>query len=322
MDIGIPLMQPATMKERRVRGEAFLDLSLSEIGEGYGRLRMIHPGADAAMLSSLRQYGQLTPVVVCRGDEERYELIDGFKRLRAARQLHGFTTLKARCLDGSTPVCKAAMVQLNGVGQSMGDMEEALVVYSLHREDGLTQVEIATLLGRHKSWVCRRIALIERLSDETQEHIRLGLVGASIGRELAKLPRGNQEAALSAIAKHRLTCRETEKLVSALLSRPRWEHEAILRCPEAVLGEVTGSSPHPGDRRRSWITSPLYWKLLAMERCCVSVLQEVDLQVRMPLAWGDAALLRPVMVRAIEAAERSTEALKQVLSCGSVNERF
>ena len=45
-------------------------------------------------------------------------------------------------------------------------MEEALVVHSLFHEDTLSQIEIATLLGRHKSWVCRRIALIDRLCDE------------------------------------------------------------------------------------------------------------------------------------------------------------
>ena len=34
-------------------------------------------------------------------------------------------------------------------------------MHALVREDGLTQVEAAELLGRHKSWVCRRLALLE-----------------------------------------------------------------------------------------------------------------------------------------------------------------
>ena len=48
-------------------------------------------------------------------------------------------------------VCKAAMIQLNWSGRSINEMEEALVVQSLHREDGLTQIEIAALIGRNKS---------------------------------------------------------------------------------------------------------------------------------------------------------------------------
>ena len=39
-------------------------------------------------------------------------------------------------------------------------------MFALVREDGLSQVEVAGLLGRHKSWVHRRLALLERLCDE------------------------------------------------------------------------------------------------------------------------------------------------------------
>jgi len=60
--------------------------------------------------------------------------------------------------------CKAAILQLNRVGRNISSMEEALVVHSLCHDDGLSQVEIAGLLGRHKSWVSRRVALIARLS--------------------------------------------------------------------------------------------------------------------------------------------------------------
>src|SRR4030042_986974 len=114
-------------------------------------------------------------------------------------------------------------------------MEEALVVQSLYREDGLTQVEIATLLGRDKSWVSRRISLIERLSEEVQEDLRLGLISVITGRDLAKLPRGNQKEAVDALLKRRYTTREAAKLIGYLLSRPRWEYSAILSRPWEVV---------------------------------------------------------------------------------------
>lgn len=108
-------------------------------------------------------------------------------------------------------VCKAATPQLNWSDRSINEMEEALVLQSLHREDGLTQIEIATLLGRDKSWVSRRISLVERLSEEVQEDIRLGLLSVMTSRELAKLPRGNQKEAAEAILKGRYTTREAGK---------------------------------------------------------------------------------------------------------------
>jgi ParB/RepB/Spo0J family partition protein len=213
--------------------ESIVDIPVSAMGENYGRFRLAHSGAEGLVLESMRQFGQILPVVVVSA-AQGYELIDGFKRLRACRKLGMRTTqAKVLCL-GDRPV-KAAILQLNWKARSIRELEEALIVRSLHREDNLSQVQIATLLGRHKSWVCRRIDLVERLCDEALSHLKLGLIGSGHGRQLVRLPRGNQEKALETILKHRLCCKEAEKLVSMLLERPRWEHEAILHLPLEIL---------------------------------------------------------------------------------------
>jgi ParB/RepB/Spo0J family partition protein len=209
------------------------EIDVSEIGERYGVYRIVNPRVDAAMVKSIRKYGQISPVVCVQG-EQGYELIDGYKRLRACRRLDK-RTLRATMMEVKGRVCKAAIIQLNWSGRSINDMEEALVVQSLHREDGLTQIEIAALIGRDKSWVSRRISLIERLSEDVQEDIRLGLISVITGRELAKLPRGNQKEAADAILKRRYTTREAAKLIGYLLSRPRWEYSAILSRPWEVV---------------------------------------------------------------------------------------
>jgi ParB/RepB/Spo0J family partition protein len=257
------------MKENLELQETFLEIALWQIGHSYGRFRLTDPQADAFMVESVRRYGQLCPVMVGRTHEGGYELVDGFKRFRACKQL-GFETLKARVLDGRVHALKACMIHLNWKARSITDLEEALVIQSLYREDGLTQVEIATLLGRHKSWVCRRISLIEKLCDEVVSHLRVGLIRATIGRELARLPRGNQEPALSAILKHRLTCRETQRLISMLLERPRWEHEAILRFPQQILDDR--NPPRPGQCSLRRVDGRLHEKLRAIERCSQSIM--------------------------------------------------
>ena len=137
----------------------------------------------AGIVDSLRHFGQVFPVVVT----ERYELIDGFKRVRALRHL-GVERVRAMVLDLGVHALKAAILDLNRRRGAISDLEEGMVVHSLCREDGLSQVEVAVLVGRHKSWVCRRLSLIERLCDEALEHIRLGLIHKSIGRELSRLP--------------------------------------------------------------------------------------------------------------------------------------
>ncbi len=48
------------------------------------------------------------------------------------------------------------------------ELEEAWIIQALVREDGLSQVEVAEL-GRHRSWACRRLALIERLGFKARD---------------------------------------------------------------------------------------------------------------------------------------------------------
>jgi ParB/RepB/Spo0J family partition protein len=250
-----------------------LELALGDIAEGLSRLRLIHPPSDRAMVESMGRYGQLSPVVVAPSMEGGYELVDGFKRLRACRKL-GVEKLRATVLEGGRRALKAAMIQLNWKARSMGKLEEAMVMHSLVHDDGLTQLEIATLLGRHKSWVSRRISLIERLCEELLEHMRLGLLSATLGRELARLPRGNQEAALATIQKYHLTTRESGRLVSILLERSRWNGEAILRFPQEILEDR--SPPCPRQRALGRAAHPLLGRLIAIERSALWISKRLE----------------------------------------------
>ena len=72
------------------------------------------------------------------------------------------------------------------------ELEEAWIIHALVREDGMSQVEVAELLGRHKSWVCRRLALLERLGSKARDELRVGLLsphdGAATGAVAAGQP--------------------------------------------------------------------------------------------------------------------------------------
>ena len=61
-------------------------LAVEVLGERYRRYRLSDPAAEEAMARSLRRYGQIAPVVVCVHDGTA-EVVDGFKRLAAARLL-------------------------------------------------------------------------------------------------------------------------------------------------------------------------------------------------------------------------------------------
>ena len=72
-------------------------LPLEWIDERLHRYRLAQPKVEKRMAESLERYGQVSPVVICLQEEE-YVLIDGFKRLTAAKRLKGMTSLQARRL--------------------------------------------------------------------------------------------------------------------------------------------------------------------------------------------------------------------------------
>ena len=86
----------------------------------------------------MSRYGQLTPVVIGASCDDRYEMVDGFKRLRAGRKL-GYSGLQARVMSGSERVMKAAIIHLNTQVRTIADLETALVIQSLCRKNGLSQ---------------------------------------------------------------------------------------------------------------------------------------------------------------------------------------
>jgi hypothetical protein len=196
--------------------------------------------------------------VVVGQHEGGYQMVDGFKRLRAGRRL-SCKSLKARVMAGGRRAMKAAIIYLNTKARPIADIESAMVIRSLYRQDHLSQVEIAALLDRHKSFVCRRLKLVERLSDEVLEHLKLGLINITIGRELSRLPAGNQAKALAVILKYGFTGKESAQLVGLLLQQPRWSGQMLLQYPEPILNQRHEQRP-----RRDWCRS-FYNRLVKMD---------------------------------------------------------
>lgn len=210
-------------------------LPLEAIGQRFSTLRLCRPAAVARMEASLRRHGQIAPVVVCPAAEDGFELVDGFKRLAAARAIDGFRGLSAHVLETEARVAKAALLQLNWVARPVSDFEEALVVRSLCRDDGLTQAEVSLLVGRDRSWVSRRLSLVERLSETLQDDLRLGLLRPTEARELSRVPRGTQPKVLQSCREHRLSSRDVARLCQLVLQTDPHAQQALLENPIATL---------------------------------------------------------------------------------------
>jgi hypothetical protein len=247
------------------------------------------------MMRSLSSYGQLSPVTACRRDD-RTELLDGFKRHVAAARI-GWPTLSVRLVDVDEQSAKAAIFGLNRTGQHPSELEEAWIVQALVREDGLSQLEAAELLGRHKSWVCRRLAFLERLCGEAQADLRLGLLSPSLARQLTRLPAGNQAAVLAVARRESLLLAEVQGVIDLLRGTTPEQEALLLQDPRAALLQATGV---PGPVRDPRL-SPAGQRLARQLALLLDLLSRLENWQRHPglaeLKRDDRRLLAPQFAR-------------------------
>lgn len=219
-------------------------IEVAQLGERLSSLRLCEPAALAVVRRSLEQHGQLTPLLLF-ADAGGLEIVDGFKRVRAARAL-GWPRLAAR-IDEVSPIdAKLRLLEVHD-GRALSELEEAWLVRSLYREDRLNLPQIASRMGRHKSWVWRRLMLVESLEPVVQNDVRLGLIAARAAVAVSRLPRGNQQAVSEVVVRRGLTVRQTELLVEEILG----ERDPAVR-ESLIARRLDGPAPQrPSGRRPS-----------------------------------------------------------------------
>jgi ParB-like chromosome segregation protein Spo0J len=285
-------------------------VAVSSLAEGYRRYRLADPAAEEAMARSLVRYGQLAPLTACRR-EGRVELLDGFKRRSAAAQM-GWPTVRVRLLQLDERSAKAAILGLNSTGRRPNELEEAWLVQALVREDGMSQVEAAALLDRHKSWVSRRLALLERLCGEAQADLRLGLLSAGLARQLTRLPMGNQAAVLSAARREALTQVEVQGLIDLLDGVSAEQEALLLQDPRAALAQAAGVTGPVRDPR----LSPAGNRLARQVGVLLDLLGRLENAQRHPglaeLTRDDRRLLASRLIRLARAARGVAEVVEEL----------
>jgi hypothetical protein len=296
----------------RVVGAEDVDLGLC-------RLRVIPASAVEEMRRSLERRGQLSPVVVAEG-EQRLELIDGFKRQAAVVALKQPTlwvdVVKLNAVE------RKAQVYVRNRDRGLTLLEESLLVRELVRVDGLNQVEIGDLLERHKSWVCRRLQFIEGLSPYLLEDVKVGLLSPGSARRLAPLPAGNQEEVATAVERHRLSPRQTAKLVELWQRAPdEQSRRFVLTHPEEALGVAQGGAEERTADPRLNPRAQQVLRSLHILRSAAERLRSRCEEGIAPLEKEGAAVLAVAFVQAREASRRAWEILDGLVIGSSVGVR-
>lgn len=194
--------------------------------------------AIAELSDSLKQHGMIQPLVV-RRTGERYQLIAGERRLRAAIKA-GWQQVPAQVREADDrQMCEVAIVE-NLQRKDLNALEKALSFQQYLERYGVTQEELAGRLKIDRSTVANLIRLLE-LPEAIQQSIRTG--GLSQGHARALLPLGDEREQLAfcrRIQDESLSVRATEEMVQQAIHHA--DHE-----PLAVLG---GESPRPASPSR------------------------------------------------------------------------
>jgi ParB family transcriptional regulator, chromosome partitioning protein len=179
----------------------------------------------ADLADSIRQQGVIQPIVVrplmptggesVGGAEQRYEIIAGERRWRAA-QLAGLTEIPAIIRQVPDEAAVAMALIENIQRENLNPLEEARAFERLIAEFGLTHQQVAEAVGRSRAAVTNLLRLIE-LAPEVGELVERRELDMGHARALLGLEnlRKQHELALLVVKKG-LSVRETEALVRRL----------------------------------------------------------------------------------------------------------
>src|SRR5712692_9099397 len=200
------------------------------------------PARLGELAASIRESGMVQPILVRRVGE-RYQIIAGERRWRAARQI-GLATVPVVVREvADERLLELALVE-NIQRQELTPLEEAQAFHRLQEEFRLTQEEVARRVGRERSTVANALRLL-RLPRELRDLLATGRLDAGHARALLALDGAEDQVALGReVARKGLSVREVERRV-ALLRAPRkrtsGRRDANTRAAEERLRAALGT---------------------------------------------------------------------------------
>ena len=225
---------------------AGVDVDLHQLELRHRDLR-IHDGEQRRrLIGSVAEIGQQVPVIVIR-EEARLVLIDGYLRVEALRRL-GRDTATATAWPLTEIEALLHHRHLSIAGRAA--IEDAWLLGRL-RDHGLTMDELARRLCRSKSWVSRRLGLLDALAVSAQDRVRAGTVPPHAAMKylvpLARANRGQCEQLLAGLGDTRVSVRELGALYTAWKRADRVGKQRLVADPLLFLRALAATAPTPED---------------------------------------------------------------------------
>jgi ParB/RepB/Spo0J family partition protein len=231
-----------------------IEVELWQLEQPHADLRIITQKRVAELCASLLEHGQKTPLLVVPSSEpNRYVLIDGHARARAMKRAR-LDTARALVLGLGAAEALALAYRLESTRRRSA-LEEGWLVRELCAAGKRKLGEVADQLERSKSWVSRRLGLVQELPESVQALVRAGAVSPHAAmKSLLPLARANARAAerIGEISgREQLPSRAVDKLCRAWRAAQGEQREKLLREPllylqvEEQLGRAKAQAAQP-----------------------------------------------------------------------------
>jgi ParB family chromosome partitioning protein len=197
--------------------------------------------ALAELAASIKTQGLMQPVLVRPVDRDRYELIAGVRRWRAAL-MAGLQEIPALVREVADESALAMSLIENIQRENLNPMEEAGGIQRLVDEFRMTHEQAADAVGRSRSATTNLLRLL-RLTKPVQAMVMEGVLEMGHARAVLALEGTRQIEAANRVAARGLSVRETEALVAKMLrgqgdSRAAKVDRDLGRLEEEVSGRL------------------------------------------------------------------------------------
>ena len=203
-----------------VAGAAYRELATSSIAPNPQQPRRAFDEEALGELShSIKEFGLLQPIVVREIGPDRYQLVMGERRWRAAQQA-GLERLPAivRQTEDDALLRDALLENIHRV--QLNPLEEAAAYEQLLAEFGVTHDQLADRLGRSRPVVTNMIRLL-RLPVAVQRRVAAGVLSAGHARALLGLEDASRQEELAArVVAEGMSVRATEEAVTLAKREP------------------------------------------------------------------------------------------------------
>ena len=209
--------------DRDDTGAALVDqlatLKLGQLGPGrYQPRTKMDEASLQELAASIRVQGLMQPILVRPVARDRYEIIAGERRWRAAK-LAGLPEVPVVVRDVPDQAALAMALIENIQREDLNPLEEAHGVQRLVNEFKLTHQEAADAIGRSRAATTNLLRLLN-LEKSVQQRMLEGQLDMGHARALLSLEGRRQDEVAKRVAGRGLSVRDTEKLVNEILNPP------------------------------------------------------------------------------------------------------